>query len=267
MKILIIGGGNMGKTYADSFTANHSVRHDDLYILEHFEDKIALFKSMGFRNVFAKPDTFISEMDLIILAIKPQDSKDLFPTIEPYIAEKQVFLTIMAGVKMEAIQKALPKVSKIIRAMPNLPAQIGMGMTGFTSMASVTKEELFEVHNLLNTTGKSLYFDNEAKLDAVTAISGSGPAYVYFFMEAMIASAMEMGFSEVQAELLVKQTFLGAVHLQNRSNLTCQEWIGRVASKGGTTEAALKTFNALDIRSEIGEGLKAALNRAIELGR
>ena len=103
-------------------------------------------------------------------------------------------------------------------------------------------------------------------IDAATAISGSGPAYVYYFMEAMIQSAVKMGFSASEAELLVNQTFMGAVHLHNQNELTCQEWINRVASKGGTTEAAIKVFNESAISDKISSGLSAALNRATELG-
>lgn len=234
MKILIIGGGNMGKTYADSFLANHAIQKDDLYILEHFEEKVNYFKSIGFKNVFFQPDEYIKAMDLIILAIKPQDTQALFPKISPYIREGQTVLSIMAGVRIETLKKELPT-KKIVRAMPNLPAQIGMGMTGFTSAEEVSKEEVFNIQNLLNTTGKSLYFDDESKLDAVTAISGSGPAYVFYFMDAMIETAIQMGFTKVQAELLVEQTFMGAVHLLNIHNISCKEWIARVASKGGTT--------------------------------
>jgi pyrroline-5-carboxylate reductase len=266
MKILIIGGGNMGKTYADAFIANHAVPQDDLYILEHYEEKVALFKSQGFRHVFFEPGDYLRQMDLVILAIKPQDSAALLPRIAPYLGPHQTVLSIMAGVTMRTIAAVLPT-AKIVRAMPNLPAQIGMGMTGFTSADAVSKEETFAIQNLLNTTGKSLYFDDEAKLDAVTAISGSGPAYVYYFMDAMIQSAMGMGFSNAQAEVLVEQTFMGAIHLQSMHHLSCSEWIARVASRGGTTEAALQAFGQHDLANSIGQGLAAALRRATELGR
>lgn len=266
MKILIIGGGNMGKTYADSFIANHAIKQEELYILEHSEAKVAFFQSLGFKNVFHQAGSYITDVELIILAIKPQDAPALFPLIAPFVRENQLILSIMAGVKIENIQKALPKIKKIIRAMPNLPAQIGMGMTGFTSAEEVSKTELLWVHNLLNTTGKSLYFDDESQLDAVTAISGSGPAYVYYFMDAMVKAAMEMGFTQNQAEVLVEQTFLGAVHLKKRHDLTCQEWIQKVASKGGTTEAAIKRFEVLKVNKGIEHGLEDAFQRAIELG-
>lgn len=266
MKILIIGGGNMGKTYADSFIASHAIQKEDLYILEHFEEKVNFFKSLGFKNVFYQPDDFIKEMDLIILAIKPQDTPILFPRIRNYISENQTILSIMAGVPMRTISQELAT-RKIVRAMPNLPAQIGMGMTGFTSAEEVSKEEVFNIQNLLNTTGKSLYFDDESKLDAVTAISGSGPAYVFYFMDSMIGAAMRMGFTKVQSEMLVEQTFMGAVHLLNVHNISCKEWIARVASKGGTTEAALLEFDNVQLGDKIQVGLKAALQRATELGK
>lgn len=266
MNILIAGGGNMGKTYADAFIANHALAKEELYILEHSPEKVAYFKSLGFENVFFQPDGYVSHMDIVILAIKPQDRHELFPKIAPFIHSRQIVLSIMAGVTMQTISQSLPT-PKIVRAMPNLPAQIGMGMTGFTSTDAVTKEEIFNIQNLLNTTGKTLYFDDESKLDAVTAISGSGPAYVFYFMDAMIQTAMQMGFTKVQAELMVEQTFMGAVHLLNTYRLSCKEWISKVASKGGTTEAALHQFDQHQLQHSICKGLQAALQRAVELGQ
>ncbi len=265
MKILIVGGGNMGKTYADSFTSNHTVAKENLYILDHQPKKVDFFKSLGFENSFSQPSSYIYDMNLIILAIKPQDAAVLHPTVLPYLKPKQLILSIMAGVTIARIESALPQ-ARVVRAMPNLPAQIGMGITGFTASEQVTREELFMVQNLLNTTGKSIYFEDENKLDAVTAISGSGPAYVYYFMDAMMNTARKMGFTTTEAELLVEQTFMGAVHLQNIHTLSCKDWIAKVASKGGTTEAAIKTFNHFGIETSIEKGLQQALQRAKELG-
>ena len=139
-------------------------------------------------------------------------------------------------------------------------------MTVFTSSTDIDKKELFIMQNLINTTGKSVYVEDENKIDAATAMSGSGPAYVYYFMEAMIQAGVKMGFSLSQAELLVNQTFMGAVHLHNQSDLTCEEWIARVASKGGTTEAALKVLTENTVEPNIEAALFAAFNRAKELG-
>jgi len=122
------------------------------------------------------------------------------------------------------------------------------------------------VQNLINTTGKSLYFEDESLLDAVTALSGSGPAFVYFFMDAMIKAGVELGFSPAEAELLVEQTFVGAVHLQLRNDSSCEEWIKKVTSKGGTTEAAMETYATSRLQARITEGIRAACQRSKELG-
>lgn len=255
----------MGRTYAESFIANHTVARRDLFILEKAEDKKPYFHQLGFESVFGEPGDFIGEMNLIILAVKPQDIRDLFQKISSFMKEGQLVLSIMAGVKISTICKQLPT-TRVIRAMPNLPAQVGMGMTGFTADPTVSRADLFSVQNLLNTTGKSLYFENENMLDAVTAISGSGPAYVYFFMKSMIEAAGKMGFSDAEAETLVEQTFLGAIHLLNNNGYSCSEWIDRVASKGGTTEAALRSFQDSHLKPAIEKGLMEALKRSIELG-
>ncbi|NJB85810.1 pyrroline-5-carboxylate reductase [Lewinella marina] len=266
MKILVIGGGNMGKTYARSLLRAHLVNQDDLMILERQSDKAELLRDEKIGTIYTGPETCLAAADLIILAVKPQDSGALFATLRPQTDPQQVYLSIMAGVTIKSIQEGLG-VDKVIRAMPNLPAQIGLGMTAYTASDAVTRIELVLVQNLLNTTGKAIYVDDEYSIDATTAISGSGPAYVLYFMEAMIEAATEMGFNNSQAELLVAQTFRGAVELQMKNDLTCREWIERVSSKGGTTEAAMNTFRATSVFEDIKSGARAALERAIELGR
>lgn len=266
MKILVIGGGNMGLTYAQSFLRAHITTPEHMMILEKSPEKAVELAKKNIGTVYGKPEDCLGAADLIILAVKPQDCELLFQTLKPLVNEQQVFLSIMAGVKMNTIVQALGA-PKVIRAMPNLPAQVGMGMTAFTSSDDVTRIELVMVQNLINTTGKSVYVEDESSIDAATAISGSGPAYVYYFMDAMIQAAREMGFSESESELLVKQTFRGAVDLYNKSDITCQEWIKKVSSKGGTTEAAMHSFVQNEVHKDIIEGANAALNRAIELGK
>ncbi len=266
MKILIIGGGNMGITYAKSFLKAHVTSVNDLLILEKSEGRAQFLTDKELGTVFRSPAECMEAADLVILAVKPQDADILFESIAPMVDPEQVFLSIMAGVRIETIRQAL-KVEKVIRAMPNLPAQIGMGMTAFHATKEVTRVELVTVQNLLNTTGKAIFLDNENLIDAATAISGSGPAYVYYFMNAMIEAAKDLGFSNSEAELLVGQTMMGSIHLQNRNNLTCQEWINQVSSKGGTTEAAINSFSQAEIHERIKKGAKAAHQRAVELGK
>ncbi len=265
MKILVIGGGNMGMTYAQSFIRSQITSQRDMMILEKSPDKATQLRLQNIGTINGHPKECLNEADLIILAGKPQDIEVLFESLRPYISDQQVFLSIMAGVKISTIQQGLG-ITKVIRAMPNLPAQIGMGMTTFTAAPEVTRIELVMAQNLLNTTGKTIYVNDENAIDATTAISGSGPAYVFFFMNAMMEAAKDMGFSASESELLVSQTFKGAVDLYNKSNLSCAEWISRVASKGGTTEAALRSYSDGTLHQDIKSGAQAALVRAIELG-
>ena len=266
MKILVIGGGNMGMTYAKSFLRSHIASKEDMMILEKSPKKAVELSKKDIGTIFGQPDQCIPHSDLIILAVKPQDCPALFASIRPFIDPQHVFVSIMAGVKMQTISEALG-IKKIIRAMPNLPAQIGMGMTAFTSSDEVTRIELVMVQNLLNTTGKTIYVENEKFIDAATAISGSGPAYVFFFMNSMMTAAKQMGFSTSEAELLVSQTFKGAVDLYNKANFSCEEWIQKVASKGGTTEAAMHSFESNHVYKDIIDAANSALDRAIELGK
>jgi len=266
MKILIIGGGNMGLTYAQGILRSHITRKEDLLILEKSPEKAAVLAKKDIGTVCDDPQECLRQADLVVLAVKPQDSPALFESLRDQVDPQQVFLSIMAGVKIKTIQEGL-NARKVIRAMPNLPAQIGMGMTVFTSTDEVTRIELVMVQNLLNTTGKTIYAETEDAIDASTAISGSGPAYVFYFMNSMMKAAKELGFNQSESELLVAQTFRGTVDLFQKGQFNCEEWIQKVASRGGTTEAALKTWGKIDLDNSIQKGAKAALNRAIELGK
>lgn len=265
MKILIVGAGNMGRTYAEGFLSNHLLTKDDLLILEKAPERAEKLRAEGYAQVIHTPDETLKQADIVMLAVKPQDLPPLLPQLASFLHQDHLILSIMAGIRIETLRQGL-EVPKIIRAMPNLPSQIGLGMTGFTASAEVDKRELFIIQNLINTTGKSIYFEQESQLDAVTAISGSGPAYVFFFMEALMQTARDMGFSAAEAEVLVEQTFAGAVNLVRGSKFSCAEWIQKVASRGGTTEAALQVFEREELMPRIAEGLRAARERAEELG-
>lgn len=266
MKILIIGAGNMGLTYARSFVRAHITSRLDLRLLVRSAASAADATAAGLGTVWIDPAACLPGADIIILAVKPQDSAMLFDQLRGLVEPRQVILSIMAGVRIATIRQEL-HTTKVIRAMPNLPAQIGMGMTAFTSTEEVTRAELVQVQNLLSTTGKTVYVEEEAAIDGATAISGSGPAYVYYCMDALMKAAMQLGFSEAEAELLVSQTFQGAVELYNQAGLSCADWIRKVASKGGTTEAALRTFEAGGLQPALINGATAARDRAVELGR
>lgn len=264
MKLLIIGGGNMGLTYAKSFLKAHIVEKENLLILEKSPEKAIELQKLDIGFVHGEIGEYISDVDLIILAVKPQDTTKLFSNLSPFISSNHVILSIMAGVKITVISEYLGT-EKIIRAMPNLPAQIGSGMTVFTSSDAVSRTELTMVQNLLNSTGKSIYKESEDMIDAATAISGSGPAYVFFFMQSLIEAAREMGFSQAESELLTFQTFRGAVEMFNKNDKTCEEWIQKVSSRGGTTEAAFQKLDESDVSVKFKEAINQALLRSKKL--
>jgi pyrroline-5-carboxylate reductase len=265
MKVMIMGFGNMGKTYANGFISSRFIKPEDIYILSRNEVSIEGELGIPKSNFFDKPTSIINELDIIILSVKPQDFSVLASHIQPFINKNQLVLSVMAGVTINRIQNEL-KVNKIIRSMPNIPTQIGLGMTVFSAAPMVDRKELFIIQNLINTTGKSVYVEKEELLNAATAISGSGPAYVFYFMNAMIQAAVELGFNESEAELLVNQTFMGSVTIQNSSSLSNEDWIKKVASKGGTTESALQVFHKTQVNDAIVKAIHAANDRAIELG-
>ena len=266
MKILIIGGGNMGLTYAKAFLHAHIVAPDDMLILEKNKENAQKLRGQKLGIVHDAPDAYIQQADLIILAVKPQDFEGLAHSIRGFLSSDQLMLSIMAGVPIEKISNML-QVQKIVRAMPNLPAQIGVGMTVYTSTNEVTRVELVTVQNLLNSTGKTLYVETEDAVDASTAISGSGPAYVFFYIQNMINSAIRLGFSKAEAEILAYQTFRGTIELYNSFDLNCNEWIKKVSSKGGTTEAAFGVFERKFADQILQEALIAAYHRAKELSK
>ncbi|MGB0838860.1 MAG: pyrroline-5-carboxylate reductase family protein, partial [Chitinophagales bacterium] len=173
MKVLIIGGGNMGTTFAQGFLAAHIIRPKDLIVLEKSPERAAELRQLNMGTIHEDAGDYINEVDLIVLAVKPQSTSKLYPLIKPYLSPDKLILSIMAGVRMDTIEQQLG-VTKIVRSMPNLPAKVGMGMTAFTAKTEVNRNELIQVQNLLSTTGRAIYFETEEMIDAATAISGSG---------------------------------------------------------------------------------------------
>lgn len=265
MKIAIVGYGNMGKTYAGSFINSRFIKADDIFVFTRSIPAEKETFGIPSSNFFTEVTARISEVDIVILSVKPQDFNLVSSNLKDFVSDKQVLLSVMAGVKIQTIEN-LMGCAKIVRSMPNIATQIGMGMTVFSASSAIDRKELFIVQNLINTTGKSVYVENEQLIDAATAVSGSGPAYVFYFMNSMIEAAQQLGFSQSEAELLANQTFIGAINLQNGSSLSNQEWITKVASKGGTTEKALEVFTSHATENVIGKAVLAANARALELG-
>ncbi|SDW58450.1 pyrroline-5-carboxylate reductase [Aequorivita viscosa] len=266
MKVLVIGAGNMGLTYAEGMAQSPLLNRRNLMIFDVSAEKLSSLDKISYFDVYENLGDCLPKADIVFVAVKPYHSDELFKKMKEMVNPDQLIISLMAGVTIETIQDSL-NLKKIIRAMPNLPAKVGLGMTAFTAAKEVTRVELLMVRNLLDTTGEAIHVENENFINASTGISGSGPAYVFYFMQSMMEAALKMGFSQNDSKILVTQTFEGAVKLFTESDLSPNSWMNKVASKGGTTRAALDSMEDNNVKELIKEAAYAAFNRATELGK
>ncbi|AUC80067.1 pyrroline-5-carboxylate reductase [Nonlabens sp. MB-3u-79] len=266
MKVLVIGAGNMGFTYSEGMANSPLLSKQKLRIYDTDPNKIKTLNEDGRFNVYSKLEDCLPKSDIVFIAVKPYHCEALFNEMKSMINEGQLFVSLMAGVTIETIQNQLG-VQKVVRTMPNLPAQVGKGVTSYTESEEVSRVELLMVRNLIETTGVSIHVGTENFIDASTGISGSGPAYVFYFMQSMLDAALKMGFSDYDSKVLVVNTFEGAIELFNQSNISPESWIDKVASKGGTTRAAIDSMEDNNVNELIKEAAYAAFDRAVELGK
>jgi pyrroline-5-carboxylate reductase len=266
MKVLVIGAGNMGLTYAQGMSKSRLLKKKNIMVLDKSEEKLEALNQISHFDTFKELDDCVPNADIIFIAVKPYHAESVFKKIRTLVKPQQIIISIMAGVTIASI-KEITGLEKVVRAMPNLPAQIGKGLTSYVTSSEVSRIEMLTVESLLDTTGKSMRVSNEKLIDASTGISGSGPAYVFYFMQSMMEAALQMGFSKNDSTVLVSQTFTGAVELFNQSNLSPNSWMDKVASKGGTTRAALDSMADNNVNELIKEAAFAAFSRAVELGK
>lgn len=207
--------------------------------------------------------TAVTDADVVVLVVKPQDIRSLLDTIAGHVAEGSLVISIAAGIPTTLIESALPG-SHVVRAMPNTPARIEAGMTGISAGASCDAEHLDQARHLLSAVGAVVQVPETAQ-DAITSVSGSGPAYLFYLAEAMIAGAVEGGIDPDQAREVVAQTLLGASRLLQMSPEPPQELRANVTSPGGTTAAAIAAFDERGVAAALVAGITAARRRSQEL--
>lgn len=256
----------MGVAYAEAIAKSSFLTAGTLMIIDKSKEKREELRACGLFDVHEQLDSCLSKADVVLIAVKPVHAAALMEEMKPLISSEQLFVSIMAGVTIDTIKQGLNAV-KVVRAMPNLPALVGLGMTSFIGSEEVSRLELAAIEQLLDTTGRSINLSSESEIDASTGISGSGPAYIFYFMQALMDAALKMGFDQSDARLLVGQTFSGAVELFNLSTLSPEDWMTKVASKGGTTRAALDSMDDNNVNAFIQEAAYAAFHRAEELGK
>jgi len=219
-------------------------------------------------SVTVTPDNpeAISDKDLIILAVKPQSLPELLAELKGKVKSTQLILSIIAGAKISTIFLGLDH-NAVVRAMPNTPAQIGEGMSVWTATSDVTDQQKQSVKAILGAMGRELYVDDEAYLDMATAVSGSGPAYFFLMVEALVDAAVEIGLTRDMAQELVLQTMLGSGKFIQSSDEAPAELRKKVTSPGGTTAAALAQFEKGAFSELVRRAVRAAYERAKELGK
>lgn len=264
MRITILGGGNMATALIGGLREKGFSAAGMQVIELNAEVRDALTEKFGVRCT-ETIDAASLNCEVLMLAVKPQQMRE---ALKPLIGQlrDQLVISIAAGIRVADIARWLGGHQRIVRTMPNTPALIGAGITGLYAAPEVDAEQRQLADTILAAVGSTLWVEDESQVDAVTAISGSGPAYVFYFIEALESAALELGFDLPSARKLALETTLGAARLAARSNDAPAILRERVTSKGGTTEAALRSLENDAVRAAVARAAQAAAARGRELG-
>ena len=261
--IAFVGGGNKASAIIGGLIKSGRAPASILVIDPGDAQRHKLQADFGVRT-FAAADATLAEAAMVVWAVKPQFFQAAAAPCAAHVGAA-LHLSVMAGIRSDSIARAAGS-ERVVRAMPNTPALIGQGISGLFARAAVRSADRAQVEAVLAPTGQTLWVAREADLDAVTALSGSGPAYVFYFVEAMMQAAREMGLSDAQGKQLALATFAGATSLAQASDEAPEVLRERVMSKGGTTYAALASLDASGVKAAFVKALRAARKRARELG-
>ncbi|WP_262965744.1 pyrroline-5-carboxylate reductase [Methylobacter psychrophilus] len=266
-KIGFIGGGNMASSLLSGLIASgHSPQH--LWVSDINPETLkTLAKNLNI-NTSASNDELINAVDVVVLAVKPQTLGSVAKSSATLIQQKKsLVVSIAAGISQHSLSQWLGADTAIVRCMPNTPALVLTGATALHANAQVNAEQHDLAENIMRSVGIALWVNDESELDAVTAVSGSGPAYYFLLMEAMEKAALELGLNEVTARLLVQQTALGAAKIALESSESPEQLRKRVTSPGGTTQQAIETFEKGGFTKLVSKALHAARDRSIEMSK
>ena len=271
MKIVFIGGGNMANALIGGLL-KQGFSNGDIAVVEPNDAaraKLGAAFSVACHASAASALPRSEPVEVVVLAVKPQVMRAVATDLAPLLTG-QLIISIAAGTRMVDLARWLGHggvpLTRIVRAMPNTPALVGLGIAGVTAHASVTAADRDAANHILAVVGETVWVADESLLDPVTAVSGSGPAYVFYFIEAMVRAGGELGLSEAAARQLAVQTFAGAAELARQSPETLATLRANVTSKGGTTEAALKSMDASGVGEAIAKAVHAASARGREMG-
>ena len=261
--LFFIGGGNMAQALVGG-QIRAGRPPESIGVIDPSDTQRAQLEKAWGVHTFAKPEASLGSASMVVWAVKPQLFAEAAAACGAFVKEA-LQVSVMAGIPSQAIQ-ARTGATQVVRTMPNTPSLIGQGVTGVFAGQAVTAGQREQVKALLEPTGELLWVEREADLDAVTALSGSGPAYVFYFVEAMMQAAQDMGLSAEQGRRLALGTFAGATALARQSDEPPQVLRERVTSKGGTTHAAISHMEETGVKALFIEALRQAQQRAKTLG-
>lgn len=264
MKIAFIGGGNMASALIGGLIKRGAMPADLYAIDPNDAARQRLGAQFGIRSG-AAPDAQLQACDALVLAVKPQMLQAAAQTLAPLLA-RQLVISIAAGIRATDLARWLGGYRRIVRAMPNTPALIGQGITGLAALPEVDAAGRALAETVLQAVGPVVWCTDESQIDAITALSGSGPAYVFYFIEALQEAAAQLGLNADQGRALALATFTGAAQLAAQSDEPANVLRARVTSKGGTTAAAVASFEADQVKQAIVRAVLAANARSRELG-
>jgi pyrroline-5-carboxylate reductase len=263
MKVAFLGGGNMAAALIGGLLGRGYERAaiSAMEVSTPTRERLAAQHGV---HVSAAPDAATRQAEVLVLAVKPQDLRGAVEGLSGL--DQKLVISIAAGVRVDALSRWLHGHRKLVRCMPNTPALIGAGIAALYALPEVSGEERGKAETILRAVGEVVWVDDERLLDPVTAVSGSGPAYVFWFIEQLAASAQKLGLPKDTALKLALQTVLGAAKLAAQSDKSPAELRKQVTSKGGTTEAALKVFEQEKLAERMMKALEAASRRGAALG-
>lgn len=263
-----IGAGNMTEGIIAAALKGRLLQGSDIVVFDPVEERRRLCRERFGTAVARDNAELVSASRRVVLAVKPQDFAEVVAPIAGLVDAEQMIVSIMAGVDTQRIEAAFPHIPpRVIRVMPNLAIRVGAGMAGICPGRYATGKDLADVRALFEAGGGAVVLKDESLIDAVTAVSGSGPAYFYYFVEAMVAGGVACGLSEPDALKLAEHACLGAARTMLETGEPPAELRRKVTSKGGTTQAALEHMSAAGVDKAIHQAVRAAFNRARELGK
>ncbi len=266
-EIAVIGCGNAAEGIVHGLLRKMILLDDRIIGADPHQERRDSFSARFNIAVTADNRAAIKNSYIILLAVKPQQFREACSQFSDLMTTDQVLVSIMAGVSTRAIEEQFPQIdARVVRAMPNLAMHVGAGMTGLVAGQNATEADLLRAQRIFEAAGRSLVFEDESMLDAVTAVSGTGPAYFYYFCEAIIRAGEKAGLSHQASTLLATQTCLGAAKMMIESSDTPETLRKKVMSPGGTTEAAVNSMTAGNVQDELEKAVLAAWLRSQELG-